>query len=303
MPGPTDTSADALAALVERGDVAGVREYFDAIFWHNRTERPSWRHLKIALRKEDRPMLRLLSAWGATPSDDDWAGLRASAKEKYPAYVRLLGAAGLRPANPEMLEIPAAPVPASPPPPPAIGALTSDGIYVGLWEPSGADGSRLGKIFEIYAAPQDLDDGGGRTTMNYDAALRRLSSLKSWNGFDGGNYRNDKNLREALRGGTYHGEWVIPPREIANGADRDGNAVQPDNLMAHRDAGALRGSFNAAAHCRPSYPSLYWSSTESPPYAGSFWLVGLATGDYGWNPPDTSNGMSCRLVRFVEVPR
>lgn len=95
-PSPYD---DMLSELVANGDIAKVREYFDSVFWENRKERPGWGHLRIALLREDRPMLRLLHTWGAAPTDDDMAKFRAAARDKYPDYVRILRAAGLRPSS------------------------------------------------------------------------------------------------------------------------------------------------------------------------------------------------------------
>jgi hypothetical protein len=95
-PSPYD---DMLSELVANGDIARVREYFDSVFWENRKERPGWGHLRIALLREDRPMLRLLHTWGAMPTDDDMAKFRAAARDKYAGYVRILRSAGVRPSN------------------------------------------------------------------------------------------------------------------------------------------------------------------------------------------------------------
>jgi hypothetical protein len=95
-PSPYD---DMLSELVANGDIARVREYFDSVFWENRKERPGWGHLRIALLREDRPMLRLLHTWGAAPTDDDMAKFRAAARDKYPDYLRILRSAGLRPSG------------------------------------------------------------------------------------------------------------------------------------------------------------------------------------------------------------
>ncbi|MEZ0226595.1 MAG: hypothetical protein ACAH83_18705 [Alphaproteobacteria bacterium] len=107
-PSPYD---DMLSELVANGDIARVREYFDSVFWEDRKERPGWGHLRIALLREDRPMLRLLHTWGAAPTDDDMAKFRAVARDKYPDYLKLLRAAGLRPSNTVWEELPASGTP------------------------------------------------------------------------------------------------------------------------------------------------------------------------------------------------
>lgn len=99
---------DVLSELVASGDINRVRGYFDEVFWEGRKERPGWEHLQIALMREDRPMLRLLHTWGAAPSDEDMKQFRALAQEKYPDYVRVLRAAGLRPSGTNWEELPAA---------------------------------------------------------------------------------------------------------------------------------------------------------------------------------------------------
>jgi hypothetical protein len=99
---------DALSELVAGGNIDRVREYFDTVFWENRKERPGWEHLRIAVLREDRQMVRLLHTWGAEPSDDDLARFRILAQDKYEGYLKMMRAAGLRPKNLKWEEIPAA---------------------------------------------------------------------------------------------------------------------------------------------------------------------------------------------------
>jgi hypothetical protein len=88
------TRVDKMTRLVSAGDIAGMRAHFDELFWSGRAERPEWTHLKIALLREDRPMLRLLKIWGAAPKAEDLVRLRAETDEKYPRYAALLCATG-----------------------------------------------------------------------------------------------------------------------------------------------------------------------------------------------------------------
>lgn len=99
---------DALSELVAGGNIDQVRAYFDKVFWEGRKERPGWEHLRIAVLREDRPMVRLLNTWGAEPSDEDLARFRILAQDKYEGYLKLMRAAGLRPKNLKWEEIPAA---------------------------------------------------------------------------------------------------------------------------------------------------------------------------------------------------
>jgi hypothetical protein len=99
---------DALSELVALGNIDKVRDYFDTVFFEGRKERPGWEHLRIAVLREDRAMVRLLNTWGAEPSDDDLARFRVLAQDKYDGYLKLMRACGLRPKNLKWEEIPAA---------------------------------------------------------------------------------------------------------------------------------------------------------------------------------------------------
>lgn len=87
---------DALSEIVAKGDIAEAREFFDKAFWQNRQDPPEWKHLRLALMREDAPMIRLLATWGAHPTEDDMAQLRAAEADKYLRYVQLLRQGGLR---------------------------------------------------------------------------------------------------------------------------------------------------------------------------------------------------------------
>ncbi|MDE1153018.1 MAG: hypothetical protein PW788_10825 [Micavibrio sp.] len=107
-PWPRPTSyEDQLSEIIARGDVQQARDHFDSIFWDNRKDRPNWQHLKIALLREDVPMMRLLATWGAQPSDDDMSQFKALAKDKYADYLRLLRQSGLRGMNTDWAVLPA----------------------------------------------------------------------------------------------------------------------------------------------------------------------------------------------------
>ncbi|MEZ0260379.1 MAG: hypothetical protein ACAH80_05175 [Alphaproteobacteria bacterium] len=99
---------DALSELVAGGNIDHVRDYFDKVFWEGRKERPEWEHMRIAVLREDRAMVRLLHTWGAEPSDEDLARFRLLAQDKYDGYLKIMRAAGLRPKNLKWEEIAAA---------------------------------------------------------------------------------------------------------------------------------------------------------------------------------------------------
>jgi hypothetical protein len=101
---PPDDSS--LSVMIEAGDVNAVRKYFDIGFWKGWQERPGWKHLKLALRREDRPMLKLLITWGASATEEELAQFRVVAKDKYRGYIALLRSSGLPLSATAMEDIP-----------------------------------------------------------------------------------------------------------------------------------------------------------------------------------------------------
>lgn len=164
------------------------------------------------------------------------------------------------------------------------------GVYLGLYNLKDNNGVSLRKIFNIFAAPEDLPGVSG-----YLETVHQVAALKSWNGHDGTLYTNDAEMFTALRDGTYTGGWVVPPREVL------GVKSVPEGMLAHQGKGALQNSFKTASNNGSYYPSWYWSSTEDsgkPEYVG---ITNFLTKESGW---DAKSGyqFSCRPVRFVEVP-
>ncbi|MBI3440597.1 MAG: hypothetical protein HY052_02140 [Proteobacteria bacterium] len=185
-------------------------------------------------------------------------------------------------------------------PEPPIGEKTQDGqsVYLGQYVPKDRDGNSLGKIFNVFAAPQDLTDASGKKeTFKYVNAVKRIAELKNWNGFDGTNYATDKEIYQALKDGSYNGGWIIPTRDLLSGKDVDGNATTPDNLHAHKNTGALAGTFTTAAS-GSGYPGWYWSSTENRDDSSGVHGVRFSDGYESWDRKDSLR-LSCRPVRLV----
>ena len=178
--------------------------------------------------------------------------------------------------------------------------VRGQGIFLGQYNPKDRDGRSLGKIFNVFAAPQDLPE-----TMKYVDAVKHIAKLKGWNGFDGTNYATDKEIYAALKDGSYNGGWIIPPRELLVGTEPDGKSgirkgkvIQPDNLFDHQNKGAFKGTFKTAASSGSVYPGWYWSSTEyreDPSFVG---VVRFSDGNGGWLRKDNYR-FSCRPVRLV----
>ncbi len=137
----------------------------------------------------------------------------------------------------------------------AIGEASEKGIYLGTWAPVNRYGKNLGKIFNVFAAPEDLTDDAGRTApLHATAAIERVASLKNWHGYDGANFLTDGELYNALEDGHYDGAWFIPPRELVDGKNIEDKSVQDDCLLAHQDKGDFKGTFAR---------TWYWSCTEA----------------------------------------
>lgn len=174
--------------------------------------------------------------------------------------------------------------------------------YIGQYAPRDRNGVSLGKIFNVYAAPEDLPE-----TMKYVDAVKHIAGLKKWHGYDGTNYPTDKEIYAALKDGSYKGGWIIPTRELLVGTEpdgkdgvREGKVIQPDNLFDHQNKGAFKGTFKTAAASFSDFPDCYWSSTEGRDNPSHVWDVRFSDGKEAWHYKDC-NRFSCRPVRLVEA--
>ena len=180
--------------------------------------------------------------------------------------------------------------------------IEGQGIYLGQYKPKDRAGNSLGKVFNVYAAPEDLPD-----TMKYLDTVKHIAGLKAWHGYDGTNYPTDKEIYQALKDGSYKGGWIIPPRELLIGTEPDGESgvrkgtiIQPDNLFDHQNKGAFKGTFKTVASSGSASPDWYWSSTEDRDNPSCVWGARFSDGDEGWDHKDTIR-LSCRPVRLVET--
>lgn len=187
--------------------------------------------------------------------------------------------------------------------------IPGQGVYIGTWELKDRQGNGLGKIFNVFAAPQNLTDASGKELLlTFNETVARVSSLKKWHGHDGAGYATDTELFDALKNGDYHGEWFIPTGEIMFGAnDIDGMRGHPDNIFVHRNTGALKGTFDRAVHNaysgyqeRNDFLTYYWTCTEYR--HNPFYMMGynMYATDITWRGKDLER-MRCRPVRLVEV--
>ncbi len=164
------------------------------------------------------------------------------------------------------------PQPPQNPPAPAklqIGRTFEDkGVFIGTWEPTGKNGSSLGKIFNVFAAPEDLtDDKGQKLMLTFNQATTHVAKMKNWHGHDGGDFANQDALIKALRKDSYKGEWVIPPIEMMAFLDDKGEVSRRGILVlvsdiGEFDGGDLAGTFEKVGNSATS--QMYWTCTETP---------------------------------------
>lgn len=181
-----------------------------------------------------------------------------------------------------------------------------EGVFIGRWRPKDRNGNSLGKIFNIFAAPQDLTDTSGRKLiLKFDDAVKGVAELKNWHGHDGGNFANDTAVYNAIKEGGYKGEWFIPTRDLLSGCnllmghDLDRDDLKKDSLYKHRDRGVLKGTFSAEAPDDLDYPDMYWSCTEHCESQFNVWTVRFSSGYEGVYSKGGVR-LSCRPVRLVE---
>lgn len=87
---------DAMTRAVSRNDAAGARSLFDHAFWHKTAFKPDWFHLYIAVQNENRDMVKLLTTYGATWTEDQAKVAKLSLGAKCDAFKVLLRGAGIR---------------------------------------------------------------------------------------------------------------------------------------------------------------------------------------------------------------
>lgn len=146
------------------------------------------------------------------------------------------------------------------------------GIYVGVWAPVDFRGKSLGKVFDLYAAPEDLkSDDGSNLLLPFNKAVKHVASLRNWNGHDGGKFKNEQAVIKAAQDDPEAlKHWFIPSLEIINGIDlKPGKMRDYNTLLAIRDKMPCESS-RFVSNGNSSYSNKllhndawYWSCTEN----------------------------------------
>ncbi|MBU6474958.1 MAG: hypothetical protein KGL10_01245 [Alphaproteobacteria bacterium] len=147
---------------------------------------------------------------------------------------------------------------------PQIGQMVEGkGVFIGVWEAVDKKGKSLGKIFNVYAAREDLmDDDGDKLMLTFNQAVAHVATIKDLHGHAGGNFTNEESVVKALQKGTYDGEWIIPPLSIMATSDVKGELNKPGVLALARNSGDLAGTFEKTGGLATS--QMYWTCTETP---------------------------------------
>ena len=85
-----------LRALIAGGSVEALREYFDQAFFASRKTAPDSEHLKLAIVKENMPIMRLLILRGAGLTARDLYDLEQTRGNKYPQDIKNLKSCGFK---------------------------------------------------------------------------------------------------------------------------------------------------------------------------------------------------------------
>lgn len=180
---------------------------------------------------------------------------------------------------------------------PEIGQLIEGkGIYVGIWEPKDRKGNSLGKVFNLFAAPEDVQDSHGQNLLlTFDKAVKHVADLQGYYGYGGFNHdarglTPDEALYEAIRKGDYDGEWFIPPKDALN-----------DNLCKNKDTFKPENAFVTKSN-GSDYAHWLWSCTEDTYKSSSVWDQDFTDGgvDFSLKIDCSSKDgvkLSTRLVR------
>lgn len=117
-------------------------------------------------------------------------------------------------------------------------------IFAGTWAPVDRQGESLGKTFNLFVQPADIS-----VEVFVDLVARVASLSNGFNHVVAGK-RTDEVLYDALRSGTYKGEYFIPPEDVLA------------TLYENKDVGRFSNTFEAQASS--GMASRYWSCTEHP---------------------------------------
>ncbi|MFA6279464.1 MAG: hypothetical protein WC612_01545 [Bdellovibrionales bacterium] len=186
-----------------------------------------------------------------------------------------------------------------------IGKMIGDkGIYFGSWQPKDRGGKLLGKKFNVFAAPEDLDpsDTSGKNCRTFENAAKEVGNRRNWHGYDGIYCENDTALYGALKDGSAIGKWFIPTRDLLHGKDVDEKDSRDKHLYGLQNEGDFKGTFTTEDNApSPMVPNYYWSCTERRDFSTHVWGVRFSDGVVVWRYKGYDR-LSCRPCRVELTP-
>ena len=161
-------------------------------------------------------------------------------------------------------------------------------------------GVYLGKYAGLaaYAADDFLRDGNGeQKVLNFNEACAELTLRNEGRSYGNG---SAKALRQAIRTGAYRdGDLVLPPKQLLNGRNSDGDKVRPGENVTDL---LNQPAFSTIRETISNGKDDGWavSSSERPSNPSRVDHVSLSGGDDGWG---TKNGhrSGVLLVRFYKL--
>ena len=162
-----------------------------------------------------------------------------------------------------------------------IGQVTEGkGIYQGIWLPTDSNDRRLGRVFDLYVAPEDIKDGNDdNLVMTFNDTVRHVAGIRDFHGHNGSNFENDNAVMQAVQNNPEQlRNWFIPTKEIWHGENTDGEKVQPNNLFDQRES-MPRGSEFITTSSHSIGRNCYWSCTEYRGNESGVYLIDASDGE------------------------
>jgi hypothetical protein len=174
--------------------------------------------------------------------------------------------------------------------------VKNKGIYMGTWVPRNDDGNYLGRVFNVFAAPEDLKDwNSARLMTSFNYAVGHISSLPSYLGHEHFNHdvkdvEADEAIYKAIRDSKYDGEWFIPTKSIL--ADN----LYKNRERLHKDNELLVDRFKLWKEAKYLSCTPYYKDNEK--ISG----VNFSSGGIAFSAKKDEGKMIARLVRVEPRP-
>jgi hypothetical protein len=151
-------------------------------------------------------------------------------------------------------------------------------------------------VVDYFAAPKDTRFlNGSKQLATYNSDIQRIADLEEVCGHRGILLRNDAAIYDASETDPAKlALWHMPTLPLVNGRNMGSDQVNPNNMYAHKDKGALKGTFTDKAGSDGA--RWYWSATEHRVNPSGVYGVDFTGGDDVWGHKD-GNGLSSRPVR------